>query len=178
MPYGIHHQTIPSCLVLVGILFFILLLPLLPVLIVSSIPLYGFSPLSTVQFLTFRFFFQLLLEPPNHAGLSQCIYMESSYWLHASLHQCLPLTKKRSEALLASLHDFTSSMLLAFLLSISMWSVWLLVFPSGDLHVCLWISLWRKQVEDTTMFFAAAKSTRLCPLLFMFKCVLCLPITP
>jgi len=56
MPYGIHHQTISSCLVLVGILLFILLLSLLPVLIVSNHPLYGFSSLLPVQFLTFQIF--------------------------------------------------------------------------------------------------------------------------
>jgi len=53
-----------------------------------------------------------------------------------------------------------------------MWSIWLLVLPSGDLHVCLWISLCGKHVEDNTMFFAAAKSTSLCPFLFVFKCCL------
>jgi len=56
MPYSIHHQTIPSCLVLVVILLFVLLLPLLPVLIVSILPVYGFSPLLPVQILTFQIF--------------------------------------------------------------------------------------------------------------------------
>jgi len=72
------------------------------------------------------------------------------------LHLYLSLTKKWSGSLLAPLHDFMSSMLLVFLLSIRVWSIWLFIFPSGDLHVC--ISLCRKQVEDTTMFFAAARA--------------------
>jgi hypothetical protein len=44
--------------------------------------------------------------------------------VYAILHLYFPLTKKWSESLLAPLHDFTSSMLLAFLLSISLWSIW------------------------------------------------------
>ena len=74
-----------------------------------------------------------------------------SYLLYAILHLYLPLTELRSQSLLAPLHNFTSSILLAFLSSVSMWSTGLLVFPSGDLRVCLWISLFGQHAEDTTM---------------------------
>ena len=47
------------------------------------------------------------------------VFLFSSCLLYAILHLYFPLTKKWSESLLAPLHDFTSSTLLAFLLSIN-----------------------------------------------------------
>ena len=52
------------------------------------------------------------------------------------LHLYFCLTRKWLMLLFAPLHDFTFSILLADLLSVSIWSVWLLVLPSGDLQVC------------------------------------------
>ena len=99
-----------------------------------------------------------MLASRNASMWSLLVVLFGLCLLYAILHLYLSLTKKWSESLLAPLHDFTSSMLLVFLLSISILSIWLFIFPSGDLYVCLWISLCRKQVEDTTMFFAAARA--------------------
>jgi hypothetical protein len=169
----IRHWTILSCLVLVGILLFVLLLLLLLFFICfhsSSTLIFSSTASSFPSFSNSSFIccwnFVAVLGSCSSSTWNFFIFLFSSCLLYAILHLYLPLTKKKwSESLFAPLHYFTSSMLLAFLLSVNTWSIWLLVFPSGDLHVCLWTSLCGKQVEDTTMFFAAAKFTNLCPLL-------------
>jgi len=64
-----------------------------------------------------------MLAPHNPSTRSLPAVPFGSYLLYAILHLYLPLTELRSQSLLAPLHSFTSSMLLAFLSSASMWSV-------------------------------------------------------
>ena len=92
-----------------------------------------------------------------------------SCFLYAVLYLYFPLTRNCSELLFATLHDFTSSILLPDLLSICVRAIWLLVLPSGDFQVCLWISLCGYLVEYT-IFFTAARFSSLCPLSLVFTC--------
>lgn len=56
---------------------------------------------------------------------------------------------------------------LCHFLLIMMWSIWLMVWPSGDLHVILWMCLWGKSGPPITQLLLRQKSTSLSPLLLM-----------
>ncbi len=48
-----------------------------------------------------------------------------------------------------------------------MWSIWLMVLPSGDCHVSLWMFLCGKMVPPMTKLLFVQKLTRRSPLLFL-----------
>ena len=62
------------------------------------------------------------------------------------------------------------------LLSINMWSIWLWVFPSGEVQVYLRMFRWGNIVLFTTRFFDVAKVTILTPLSILCWCKLSFPI--
>ena len=84
--------------------------------------------------------------------------------LTANLSLTFATTRQWSVSQSAPLKLRTSSMLDCHLLSINMWSIWLCVFPSGEVQVCLWMSLCGNIVLLTTRFFDVAKFTILTPL--------------
>jgi hypothetical protein len=53
---------------------------------------------------------------------------------------------------------------------IKLWSIWLCVFPSGDVQVNLWILWWRNIVLLTVRFLDVAKITTLTPLSLLIPC--------
>jgi hypothetical protein len=66
--------------------------------------------------------------------------------LTASLPLTFATTKQLSISQSAPLKYRTSSILECRLLSIKTWSIWLCVFPSGDVQVYLWILWWGNSV--------------------------------
>ena len=88
------------------------------------------------------------------------------------------LTRLWSESMFAPLNERTSSILEECRRSVSTWSIWFFVAPSGEVHVCLWILGCGKNVLLTTRFLAAAKLIKRIPLRLVVVCKLCLPIVP
>lgn len=90
------------------------------------------------------------------------------------LQRNLAPTKKWSDSMFGRLYDLTCNILDAPLFSINIWSIWLFVLPSGELHVCLCMFFLGKHVDTTTIFLLVAKFITRVPLLFESKCRLSL----
>jgi hypothetical protein len=125
--FCILHQAILFCLVLVGILLFLLHLLLLLLLHVSILRLYESTLLLLVLLKLFKFFSCLLLVINDYARFSQFFYIKFfgylliSCFVHAICHIFFPLTKTNlcRSLLLYIISYLLYVVLLVFLLFIS-----------------------------------------------------------
>jgi len=100
-------------------------------------------------------FLRLNLSPSNFC---------TAFLLTANLSLTFATTRQWTVSQSAPLKDRTPSILECHLLSINMWSIWLWVFPSGEVQVCLYMFRCRNIMLFTPKFFGAAKFTILTPL--------------
>jgi len=107
-------------------------------------------------FLTSNSFSLLRLNVSPSHSCAACI-------LTANLSLTFATTRQWSVSQSAPLKLHTSSILECFLLSISVWSMWLWFFPSVEVQVYLWM-FWCRMALLTTRFFYVAKFTVLTPL--------------
>jgi hypothetical protein len=108
-------------------------------------------------------------------NLSTSVFCAACF-LADSLSVTFATTRKWSVLQSAPLNDRTSRILECHLLSVNTWSIWLLVFPSGEVQLYLWMFRCGNIVLLTTRFLDVAKFTTLTPLSLLSSCKLSFPI--
>jgi len=123
----------------------------------------------------------LILFPTSSSLSFRRLNLSNSYFcaacfLTANLSLTFAITRYWLVSQSAPLKLGTSCILEFHLLSISVWSIWLWVFPSGEVQMYLWMFRCGNIVLLTTRFFDVAKFTILTPLLLLSWCRLSFPI--